>query len=284
MDGSLACRGVAMVSITANNAGSSSLAQLLQNFASSSPSSSSPPSSSPSWQSGASENSANGASGQGNGVFLHLSDRAKAILARANEDQGVADRLQAHAHAGRRGRSDGQSNNGGPDLNQIYAQITAITAQTSDNAQTSSPIQPAVSFSNSLQAGDFSISATANAQDGSHSIVINGPNGFQLFDKVVGQGEVVGGTGLPQGLGISWSQSGNVESITLSSNSAAAANVTETSDAGTVSASAVTAQSDQLTFAVDFSTGTISSVQSDQSVTATAAESSPPTAPLSILA
>ena len=112
-----------MVAITSNGASQASQAQFLQNTASTS---------SVSYSSVTiSITSTSASAGQGNsGVIVDLSDRAKAILARANETQTVADRLQAYSDANRPGGTTSASQSRSPDIGQLYQQMIAGNSQT----------------------------------------------------------------------------------------------------------------------------------------------------------
>jgi hypothetical protein len=156
-------------------------------------------------------------------------------------------------------------------LNQINADPS-----TSSGGTDSAVLNPSVSFSNSLQIGGFSISVRADASSGAYATVINGPDGFHYLSKGWGSGGGWAGGG-PAGPGtsLSGSQGGNVQTITISRNVASEADVTASSDAGMVSASVSSAESDSITFAIDFSTGTITAseasvIQNSASVSASA--------------
>ncbi len=150
------------------------------------------------------------------------------------------------------------------------------------NGGTWTPVTQGFSFSNSLKADGFSISASADGENGTYSVVIDGPNGFQTRETNNGLGG--SGSATTPGWGLAASQNGSLLSLTLSQYSAEQATVTETSSAGTVSASVDSVQSDALTFAVNFATGAIEIAQSDKSVTTTTAQVDPSAASLSTLA
>jgi hypothetical protein len=164
-------------------------------------------------------------------------------------------------------------------LNQVNSDPSTAAGGTDSAA-----LNPSVSFANSLQIGGFSISVRADASSGSYATVINGPDGFHYLSKGWGSGGGwAGGGPIGPGMSLSGSQSGNVQTITISRNVASEADMTASTDAGTVSASVSSAESDQLTFTIDFSTGTISA--SDASVTQTSASlSASAKQPLSIQA
>jgi len=147
----------------------------------------------------------------------------------------------------------------------------------------SSAITPKVTFSGRLQSGDFTLSASANADTGSSKITISGPNGLAITDQVfrasldTASGELMAGSGVMlQGLSVMARKDGNKEYITLSEASASASTATVSSSNGTVSQSTASAAFDSTTFVVDFNTGTLSAIQSDVSATATAQSSTAP--------
>jgi hypothetical protein len=217
-------------------------------------------------------------------TVVDLSDRAKTILAKAQTDQVAADSLQAFIDAHRAGGTNSPSGKGGTDdtskssaskIVQTYQQLT-VSSTVSVDPQALAPVDPKVNFYNSLQVGGFSISVSANAGTGAFSAAINGPNGIQWTDQRFGRnGEVSGGT-VPKGMGMMSAQTaGNMEYITFYQTDVSAQSVTASSEAGTVSASAVSAHSASMTFAIDFSTGAIHAVQSEQSAYAATAQFNP---------
>jgi hypothetical protein len=248
-----------MVTAAGNNAGQSLLSQLLQNAASSLSSTSNTASPDPDADQANSQN--------GPATNVTLSDSAKAILARAQEAQTVAERLQqAVDRAYGKASSNGTTPSNSLDLTETLQQIASASSQTTGSSQAAGfvpdgQIKPLVSFSNSLQVDGYTISVDADAKNGAANIVINGPNGYQAYDKVD-----VGGTGEVGGGAYSSSRHNNVEYLTVTDNSAAAQGVAASSSGG--STSAASAQSGSITFAVDFNTGTITAVNSNQSATA----------------
>jgi hypothetical protein len=222
---------------------------------------------------------------RGAATHVQLSDNVKAILAKAMTDQVAADRLQSFVEIRRTGSAgSSQPASDSSKIDKAFQQLSG-SGQTTDSAAALSPVEPAHSFSNSLQAGGFSVSVTANAQTGAFSTVVNGPNGLSFYDKRFGQnGEAAGGFGLQPGMSGGEYQTGNVEYFTFTQNDAAAAAVTTLSNAGVASASAAAAHSASVTIAIDFTTGSIQMTQSEASLTSTTAQISRPTSPLSILA
>jgi hypothetical protein len=72
--------------------------------------------------------------------------------------------------------------------------------------------------------------------------------------------------------------------VTVGCGEAAAASVTASSAAGTASTTVVAAQSNSVTFAINFTTGSIETMQTQASYSSTTKQVGPPTPPLSILA
>jgi hypothetical protein len=141
------------------------------------------------------------------------------------------------------------------------------------------------SFSTGLKADGFTVAAIANANTGSSSIEIIGPNGFSFYDKHFGwSDEATGGLSGGPGLSEQEYQTGNVEYITLSQSEASATSTTTSSNAGVTSASTVAAQSSSVTIAIDFTTGAIGLTQTQASFASAAQQSSQSTRSLSILA
>ena len=184
-------------------------------------------------------------------------------LEMARQMVASVDAAMPHGH-------DGGSHHGGDSVTlssaaqDFLSQINADPANSSGDTN-SAALNPAVSFSNTLQIGGFSISVRADAATGAYATVVNGPDGFHYLSKGWGSGGGWAGGG-PTGPGtsLSGSQSGNVQTITISRNVAAEADVTASSGAGTVSASVSSAESDSVTFAIDFSTGTITASEADR--------------------
>jgi hypothetical protein len=227
-------------------------------------------------------------------TIIDLSDHAKSILARAETDQVVADRLQAFVQSRRAGATasapstSAKSNppaGGGSKVDQAFAQLTAVSVNLTDQPPSFAPVEPAKDFSSSLSFEGYTLSVSADAGTGAFSAALDGSKGTIWTDQRFGQnGEVAGGTAIPvPGGGVGDAQIGNFEYVTVFQAAAEATNVTASSDAGTISESAASAQSTSLTFAIDFTTGAIHAVKSEQSVAATSAQFAPGR-PLSILA
>lgn len=215
-------------------------------------------------------------SGRGPATRVDLSDRVKDILARANTDRGVADRLEAFvdslrsngaSSSGRGASSSGQ--NATVDVNKAFEQLSGGTP--ADDGS-SAPIQVAKDFATGLKAGGYSVSATGRASDGSFQVQIVGPDGESFLDRRFGTtGEFSAIGGVVSGAVQSY-QRDNKEYVTFSDNEVAATSVTASSDAGTVSAISVGAHSASVTFVVDFSTGAISMAQTEQTSVSTSVQ------------
>ena len=171
---------------------------------------------------------------------------------------------------------DGGSHHGGGDTvslssaaQDFLSQINANPSQAPDGTD-SAVLNPAVSFSNTLQIGDFSISVRADATSGAYATTINGPDGLHYLSKGWGSGGGwAGGGPVTPGMSLSGSQSGNVQTITISRNVATESDASISDGTNSASASITSAESDSITFAIDFSTGTITA--SEASVTQTSA-------------
>jgi hypothetical protein len=217
-------------------------------------------------------------SDHGPATKVQLSDQVKAILSKAESDQAAADRLQAFVTT-RRGSATGSSSatiNGGANksVTRTFEELTASSTATTDTEATVS-FGPTHNFLTQAQFGGFSASVHANAQDGSYSIDIDGPGGVEFFDKRFGQSAEMAGFGFGgrvpgpiHGVG-DW-KSGNVEYVSFAESDAAAASTSIATDTGAASASAVSAHASTITFAIDFSTGSIQMMRSDAYAAATA--------------
>jgi len=233
-------------------------------------------------------------SGDEAATVVDLSDHAKTILAKAQNDQVAADSLQAFVDAHRTGKNGGLSSKGGAGADDasksssskivaIYQRLTAATAPSIDpNAL--APVDPKVNFHNSAQIDGFSISVSADASTGAFKAQIYGPNGIQWDDQRFGRNGEVSGARLPPGMGMTSAQSGNMEYITFYQTNVSAESVTASSDAGTLSSNSISARTASMTFAIDFNTGAIHSVQSEQLAYAATTQFNPSASPFSRVA
>jgi hypothetical protein len=210
-------------------------------------------------------------------TVVDLSDRAKTILAKAQTDQVAADSLQAFIDAHRAGKTDNASGkndagnspkSSGSKIVESYQRLTAAATVTVD-PQALAPVDPKISFHNSLQIDGFSISVSADASTGAFKTSVYGPGGISADDVRFGRnGEVAGGS-VPQGVGMMSAQTAdNKEIITFYSTEFSAESMSASSDAGTLSASSVSAHSWSRSFAIDFNTGAISTTENDLTLTA----------------
>jgi hypothetical protein len=223
-------------------------------------------------------------SGDEAATVVDLSDHAKTILAKAQTDQVAADSLEAFIAARRSGKSDGPSGKSDADTSsknsaskvvETYQRLTAATVVTVD-PQALAPVDPKISFHNSLQIDGFSISVSADASTGAFKTAVYGPQGMYADDQRFGRnGEVAGGS-VPKGFGMMSAQTAdNKEYITFYSTDFSAESMSASSDAGTLSASSVSVHSWSRTFAIDFNTGAISTTENDLTLTATTAGYTP---------
>ena len=215
-------------------------------------------------------------SDRGPATRIDLSDRVKDILARANTDRGVADRLEAFVDSR---RSNGASSSGrgasSPgrnatvDVNKAFEQLSGGTPA-DDGFYT--PVRVAKNFATGLKADGYSVSAVGRASDGSFQVQIVGPDGKSFLDRRFGTtGEFSAIGGVTSGAVQSY-QRDNKEYVTFSDNEVAVTGVTSLSEAGTVSAISVGAHSASVTFVVDFSTGAISMAQTEQTSVSTSVQ------------
>jgi len=244
---------------------------------------------SPSSSDPTSSGGSNAAAGDGRGpaTNVDLSDKVKAILAQAKTDQSVAERLQAFIESRREGGTKGpQADDGSKtDIDQAFQRLTGGDVQAADSSQAPGPVEPAINFSDQAQIGGISISVNANAESGAFSTVIDGPDGLSFFDKRFGQGDEVSGfLGLGPGTVASSYQSGNVEYVSFTQSEAAAVSVTASSGSESIAASATAAHSSSVTFAIDFTTGSIQTTQSDVSTESVTAQVGQGISPLTAVA
>jgi len=219
-------------------------------------------------------------SDRGPATSVQLSDKVKAILAQASSDAVVAARLENFVQSqSANNAATPQSSNGDSsssttqptDVNQAFAQLTGSSAQPADDS--SGPVEAAHDFSNGVKFGGYTLGVVASAESGSSRIQLIGPNGLSFFDFRFGTSdEVSGASGVGPGTSISSSQQGNVEYITISQSEAASASTTVSTGNQTASSSAAIAQTSQLTFAIDFSTGSIQATETS-SLTASSTSS-----------
>ena len=246
-----------------------------------------------------------GGTDRGPATLVNLSDGVKAVLAKANADQTVADRLQVFVESRRAGGSGASAatgdatsstatDSGTSKVDKAFEQLTAAGQQpvtigpAADPALTPAPVEPGKNFSNHSLIDGFEVSVEANASTGAFSTIINGPAGL-FFDKRLGRGNEAGGfESAAPGWGASSIQaSNNVEYVTLAqtvaSGSSISASASDGTSASASTASTVTAHSASITFAIDFNSGAISVSQTTADV-ASASQSSQSARSVSITA
>jgi len=231
------------------------------------------PGSSPSGESGPATGS-----GHDPATRVDLSDKVKAILARASSDQDVADRLKAFVASLRSGSANGSApdNSSSPDqssnadVNKGFEQLSGGWPPEDGS---DGPVEVGKNFATGLKADGYTISAVGRASDGSFQVQIVGPDGQSFLDRRFGTtGEFSSFGGIGAGVAAQSYQRGNKEYITFSESEAAAVNVTASSDAGTISATSTGTHTASTTFVVDFSTGDISLLQSEAISVSTTAQ------------
>jgi hypothetical protein len=205
---------------------------------------------------------------RGPATNVQLSDKVKAILAKASTDAAVAARLQTFVQDHRTGgaataspSSDSSSSTTQTaNVNQAFAQLTDSSAQQADT-ESSGPVMAKHDFSNGVVFQGYTLGVLASAETGSHRIELMGPNGLSFYDFQFGSSDnASGGGGGPPGTSVGSSQQGNVEYINVTQDVAAATSTTASTGAESASSSAAVAQTDQITFAIDFSTGSIQAI------------------------
>jgi hypothetical protein len=231
---------------------------------------------------------ANSGKGRDPATRIDLSDKVKDILARASNDQDVADRLKALVESRRLRHRDGATKDGASsghgsatDVNKGFEQLSG-GASTSDDSGDYQPVQVARNFATGLRADGYSISAIGRAGDGSFRIAIVGPDGAGFLDRRFGtSGEFSGFSNLGPGRVAQEYQRGNKEYITFSESEAAAISVTASAGAGSVSATSSATHTAAVTFVIDFSTGAISMLRSESTSVSTAVQINRPGAAFS---
>jgi hypothetical protein len=240
---------------------------------------------SPSDPAPSSASSAAAGDDRGSATNVQLSDTVKATLAQAENNQSLAERLQALVQAGRASNGQGSQDSTAPttDVDKAFQELSGGTAAV--DSQTPEPVQVVTSFDTGLKANGYTISALASDQTGSSRIEIVGPNGFSFLDEHFGwSDEFVGGSSAGAGSSESEYQAGNVEYISIAQATAASASTTASSSSGSASTSSSVAQANTTTIAVNFSTGQISIAQAATAQLTTAGQISPPAPSFSTVA
>lgn len=225
-------------------------------------------------------------SDRGPATQVNLSDHVKAVLARANTEQVAADRLKAfvESHSSTHGKTpdysasgatpakSGNSDNGSVSkVDTAFAQLTAVktvaiagtaASDDADDSPLKGTFSPTKSFDIEAQIDGFNVSVQANAGTGASSTVVTGPGGL-VFNKVLSSSNGISGVTNTNGwLGGVTYGGNNVEDVTFWRDSSSSASVaTASSDGSAAAASASEEHAESITFAIDFSTGSISVAQ-----------------------
>jgi hypothetical protein len=250
-------------------------------------------------------------SDRGPATQVNLSDHVKAVLARANTEQVVADRLKAfvesrstHGNAPANQASgavpthssdNGSSAGSASKVDTAFAQLTAVNQKTvtiagiaassgTDDSPLKGSFSPTKSFDIEAQIDGFNVSVQANAGTGASSTVVTGPGGL-VFNKVLSSSAGISGSTNTNGwLGGVTYGGNNVEDVTFWRDSSASSSVaTASSDGSAAAVSASVEHAESITFAIDFSTGSISVAQTTVD-TASASQTSQPKGSVSITA
>lgn len=231
---------------------------------------------------------------------VDLSDHAKQVLARAETDKAVADRLAAFVQSLRNtgdrpygpqssSGTSAASSHHGPSFEELAglseASSTTVTIAVSggDIAEPNgadSPndggIHPAHSFSNTLSFGDFYITAKGDSLTDNSDVEIYAKNlqassvRWGGYSGTSGVGD--GGTGQPSEYRlVSGQYSGNRETFLFARSSAAASAVAVQDANGSAVEAVAAAESDLVAITVDFNTGQISASEVHSSAYATLA-------------
>jgi hypothetical protein len=268
-----------MATISNSSSGNAAIAALLANAGTSSP---------PAAGAAAPDDSAG--ADRGPATQVQLSDQVKAILAKANDDATAAERLKAFVQSRRAGgttdtspanasKSDAQTT----DVNRAFAQLTG-GSNAQPGADDLAPVKAAHDFSNGVTFNGYTLGVMASAESGSSRIELQGPNGLSFYDFRFGWSDEASGiSGVEPGMTVSSIQKGNVEYISISQSQATVSSTTVSTGSQNASSSAALAYSSQVTFAIDFSTGSIRATESDV-LTAASARSTTSPLPFSTLA
>jgi hypothetical protein len=255
------------------------------------------------------------ADGTGPAAFVTLSNQAKAAAAaRVKSDQAAAESLQAFVEAhhvnvtGNGAKApaagslqsilsantqptaaqpgNGKSTTSSAKVEAVVAQITTLT-----DANEPPPFQsftPTKSLSNSLTVDGITLTIDTNAGTQFYGYKLSGAGVDAFNDHFGPSAGVSSGNGVTPGVVVSGETAINnneaVESVTITRNVAAASSASISSSAGSASASAVSAQSSSVTFLLNYATGQISAKETALSVSAQAAQITPPGSTVSTLA
>ena len=137
---------------------------------------------------------------RGPATNVQLSDKVKAILAKASTDAAVAARLQSfvqdHRTTGAATASSGDDSSSSTtqtaNVDQAFAQLTDSSAQQADT-ENSGPITAAHDFSSGVKFDGFTVGVMASAETGSYRIEMMGPNGLSYYDFRFGTSDEAGG-------------------------------------------------------------------------------------------
>jgi hypothetical protein len=182
---------------------------------------------------------------------------------------------------------DAQSTPSGAKVDAIVAEITTVA-----DADEPPPFQsftPTKSLSNSVTVDGFTLTLGTNALTQFYGYSLSGNGVEDVNDHFGPSAGFGGGRAPPPGVTISGTNGVNnneaVDSITITTNVAASSSASvSSSSTGSASASAVSAQSSSVTFLVNYATGQISVQETALSVSAHAAQITPPGSTLSTLA
>lgn len=201
---------------------------------------------------------------------IDLSDHAKATLARAKTEQVAADSLSSQLSPGKTAHPKATSS--AAFYGKISTSFMALAGLSeADLKPAFKETVPQVTFSSTMQAFGFSVTASGNANSWSSDIQIRGPGGFSAFDTIWGGGKGMptagggGASGLAPGQGYLMSKDDGKVTFTIADLSASATSIATDH----VSASSAEAHFNATTFVIDFATGSISVQRTEMSAGST---------------
>jgi hypothetical protein len=230
---------------------------------------------------------------------VHLSDQAKATLARAKTDQVAADKLASFVQSLRNQKHPSQTSSGKTPSSSSQTPVTfeelagisqtSVTATRSTTNSNNAPpsggdqaaadwanyrYEPKVTFSDTLQFNGFSISASANANSWNSDVQISGPDGLKAWNTIWGGGKdapTAGGGGGTNNASTTFSSQiiDNKLIVTFISASAAVSETATHDASGSAAQSTAASQSSITNIVIDFETGKISATEAESSVAAT---------------
>lgn len=192
------------------------------------------------------------------------------MLARAKTDQVAADSLSAQLNSGK--NVDPKAASSAVAYKRVSTSFMALAGLSeADLTPAFQQTVPQVTFSSTMQAFGFSVTASGSANSWSSDIQIRGPGGFSAFDTIWGGGKGMptagggGSSGLAPGQGFMMSKENGKVTFTIADLNASASSIA--SDHASVSSAQ--ANFNATTFVIDFGTGAISVQRTEMSASTT---------------